>query len=68
MTCLSRLGLALLVAASAAISQDDENTRRSLKGLKGVWVGVSGLGAEADRDGLNKTAIWFLQQVKEAEK
>jgi len=57
MTCLSRLAMVLLLAASAAAAQDSENNRQSLKGLKGVYVLVEPLEAEVERDGLNQTSI-----------
>ena len=57
MTGLSRLAMFLLLAASAATAGDDEFSRPSLKGLKGVYVLVEPLEAEVERDGLNQTSI-----------
>ena len=64
MTCLSRVAMFLLVAASAATAGDDEFSRRSLKGLAGVYVMVEPLGAEAERDGLNKTSVQTDAELK----
>lgn len=64
MTCLSRLAVVLLLAASAATAGDDEFSRRSLKGLAGVYVMVEPLGAEAERNGLNKTSVQTDAELK----
>ena len=58
MTCLSRVAMFLLVAASAATAGGDtENDRQSLKGLEGVGVVVEDLEAEVEQGGLNTTSI-----------
>jgi hypothetical protein len=64
MTCLLRLGMVLLLAASAATAEDNESSRRSLKGLKGVHVAVENLSAEVERDGLNETSIQTDVELK----
>jgi hypothetical protein len=53
------LAVVLLVAVSSATAQDDDprGERQSLKGLKGVYVLVEDLKAEAERDGLNQASI-----------
>jgi hypothetical protein len=56
--------MVLLVAASAATAVDDELSRRSLKGLKGVEVVVESLKAEAERDGLDETSIQTDVELK----
>ncbi|MGA2267560.1 MAG: hypothetical protein ABSH44_03720 [Bryobacteraceae bacterium] len=47
----------LLLAASVATAVDNEFTRKSLKGLKGVNVLVEPLEAEVEQGGLTKTSI-----------
>jgi hypothetical protein len=64
MTCLSRLAMVLLVAASAASAQDAEFSRQSLKGLNGVGVVVESLRAEMDQVGLNRTSIQTDVELK----
>lgn len=64
MTCLSRLAMFLLLAASAATAGDDGFSRPSLKGLKGVYVLVESLQAEAERSGLNQTSIQTDVELK----
>ena len=64
MTCLSRLAMVLLVAASAATASDNENDRRSLKGLKALNVAVEDLKPEVEQGGLNKTSIQSDVELK----
>jgi hypothetical protein len=64
MTWLPRLAMFLLVAASAANAQNDEISRQSLKGLKGVFVLVEPLRAEVEKGGLNKTSIQTDVELK----
>jgi len=64
MMCENRLAEVLLAAASAPLPQHDENTRRNLKGLKGVRVGISDLGTQAERDGLHMTDIQMDVELK----
>jgi hypothetical protein len=64
MTCLSRLAVASLLAASVATAADNENTRRSLKGLKGINVLVEPVKAEVEQGGLTKTSIQTDVELK----
>jgi hypothetical protein len=64
MTYLSRLAVLLLLAARVATAGDDELSRPSLKGLKGVYVLVESLQAEAERSGLSQTSIQTDVELK----
>ena len=64
MTCSSHLAVVLLLAASAATAGDDEFSRQSLKGLKGVGVLLEDLHADVEQDGLNKTSIQTDVELK----
>ncbi|MDP2997766.1 MAG: hypothetical protein Q8N47_09775 [Bryobacterales bacterium] len=54
----------LLVAAGSAKALDNEMTRQSLRGLKGVEVMVENLDPEAEADGLSKTMIQTDVELK----
>jgi hypothetical protein len=47
----------LLGTACTAVAIDLENTRKSLIGLKGIWVAVEGFEPEVERQGLSGTAV-----------
>jgi hypothetical protein len=48
----------LLLVASPAFSQDDEPARRTLRGLKGVYVLVEDLESDAEKAGLSTNQIY----------
>jgi hypothetical protein len=56
--------MVLLLAGSAATAGDDEFSRRSLKGLAGVYVMVEPLGSEVEQGGLTKTSIQTDAELK----
>jgi hypothetical protein len=58
------LVVALVVMVGVATAGDNELTRRSLKGLKWVFVAVEGLEAEVEQNGLTKIAIQTDVELK----
>lgn len=52
------------VMASPAAAGDNENTRQSLKGLRGLSVLVEALETEVERNGLNKASIQTDVELK----
>jgi hypothetical protein len=58
------MAILLLTVTSAAAQGDDKYSRRSLMGLKGVYVLVTILPAEAEAGGLNRSAIQTDVELK----
>jgi hypothetical protein len=57
LTALLLAGCLLAVMAGGALAETGHSARQTLKGLKGVLVVVTGISAEAERDGLKKSDL-----------
>lgn len=62
--CLALIVTILCLPIPCAYSVDDEYTRETLRGLKGVYVVVEDLGGEIEKAGLTKAQILTDMELK----